>query len=94
MSINNASPDEWTRVSAKHMQKAKPFEDEAISPDHYATHAIEPIEFILANKLGFCEGNIIKYVTRWRLKNGIQDLEKAKRYIEFLIEAEQAKLGL
>lgn len=56
--------------------------------DHYVTKAIQPITYIHANKLGFCEGNVVKYVTRWKDKNGIADLEKAKHYIELLIELE------
>ena len=40
----------------------------------------------MANKLGFCEGNVVKYVSRWRDKGGLSDLLKAKHYIEFLIE--------
>tara|TARA_R110000803_G_scaffold167074_1_gene230362 strand:+ start:902 stop:1081 length:180 start_codon:yes stop_codon:yes gene_type:complete len=53
---------------------------------------IQPIEYIHANGLGFIEGNIVKYITRWRDKNGIQDLEKIKHYIDLLIELED-KVG-
>jgi|TARA_R110002153_G_scaffold87782_1_gene216711 hypothetical protein len=56
-----------------------------ISPQHYSKYKIEPIDFIQANDLGFCEGNVIKYVLRHKDKDGLQDLLKAKRYIEFLI---------
>ena len=57
---------------------------------HYKSLAIEPIQYIEANQLGFHEGNIIKYVSRWRQKDGVDDLKKAKFYIERLIEwAEQ-----
>jgi hypothetical protein len=55
------------------------------SPSHYTGQAIEPIEYIAANKLDFCEGNVVKYITRWKHKNGIEDLEKARVYIDFLI---------
>ena len=58
---------------------------------HYKDKAIQPIIYIHANNLGFCEGNVVKYVTRWREKNGIADLEKAKHYIELLIELETLK---
>ena len=61
-----------------------------VSGDHYKGKAIQPIIYIHANNLGFCEGNVVKYVTRWREKNGIADLEKAKHYIELLIEMENA----
>ena len=60
-------------------------------PKHYITNAIEPIDFIIANKLNFCEGNVVKYISRWRLKNGVEDLKKAKQYIDFLIKKEVAK---
>ena len=45
-------------------------------------------EFIQKNELGFCEGNAIKYLCRWKAENGIQDLQKAIIYIELLIEME------
>ena len=55
---------------------------------HYKDLAIQPVEYIHANNLGYMEGNVIKYVTRWKTKNGLADLEKAKHYIELLIELE------
>jgi hypothetical protein len=58
---------------------------------HYRDKGIQPIIYIHANNLGFCEGNVVKYITRWREKNGIADLEKAKHYIELLIELETRK---
>ena len=61
-------------------------------PDHYRTD-IQPIEYIVANNLGFCEGNIIKYISRWEMKGGVDDLEKAKHYIEMLIEQENKRNG-
>ena len=57
-----------------------------ISPQHYSKYKIEPITFILANDLDFCQGNIIKYVLRYKDKNGLEDLHKDKQNIEFLIE--------
>lgn len=57
--------------------------------DHYKDMAIQPVEFIHANGIGYFEGNVIKYVTRWRKKNGLADLEKAKHYVELLIELEK-----
>ena len=58
-----------------------------IGGTHYSNLAIEPIDFITANNLGFCEGNIVKYIARWKAKNGIEDLKKARWYIDFLIES-------
>ena len=63
--------------------------DYQVQGDHYANKAIQPIEYIMANKLGFCEGNVVKYVTRWKYCRGTEDLEKAKHYIEVLIELEE-----
>jgi len=61
-----------------------------IGGQHYKDKAIQPVEFIHANHLGFCEGNVVKYISRWRQKNGIADLEKAKHYLELLIELESS----
>ena len=58
------------------------------NPPHYANNEIEPIDYIIANKLTYCEGNVVKYITRWRGKGGIEDLKKAKPYIDFIIEKE------
>lgn len=60
--------------------------DTQIGGDHYKELSIQPIEYILANKLGFCEGNVVKYITRYKSKNGLEDLKKAKHYIDMLIE--------
>lgn len=60
-----------------------------VAGDHYKKLAIQPVEYIHANGLGFCEGSVIKYVTRWRDKGGIKDLEKAKHFIEMLIDLER-----
>ncbi len=57
-----------------------------IGGDHYTKNKIQPIEYILANGLDFCSGNIVKYITRYKDKNGLEDLEKAKHYIELLIK--------
>lgn len=56
---------------------------------HYKQMAIQPVEFIHRNGIGFCEGAAIKYLARWRNKNGIEDLRKARHFIDLLIEMEQ-----
>jgi len=56
--------------------------DYQVQGDHYQSKAIQPIDYILANGLGYCEGNVVKYVSRWREKGGLSDLLKAKQYIE------------
>ena len=59
-------------------------------PQHYDL-PIQPIDYIMANELGWCEGNVIKYVSRWREKNGLEDLHKAKHYLEILIDKTYTK---
>ncbi len=67
--------------------------DKQVSGDHYKGLVIQPIEYIYANGIPFAEGNVIKYVTRWRDKGGIPDLEKAKHFLELLIELESKKVS-
>jgi len=67
--------------------------DTQVGGEHYKSRAIQPVQYIHANGLGFCEGNVIKYVTRWASKGGLADLEKAKHYIELLIELETNEKG-
>jgi hypothetical protein len=62
--------------------------DTQVGGDHYKKLAIQPIEYILGNNLGFAEGCIVKYISRWRDKGGIEDLRKVIHYAEFLIEHE------
>jgi hypothetical protein len=61
-----------------------------VGGSHYKEMAIQPIEYILANKLGFAEGTVIKYVSRWRAKGGIDDLRKARHVLDMLIESEES----
>ena len=61
--------------------------EEQIGGQHYKL-AIQPVEFIHANNIGFMEGNCIKYLCRHKQKNGKQDLLKARHYIDLLIELE------
>ena len=64
--------------------------DTQVGGNHYQL-PIQPIEYIHKNGLGFIEGNVIKYITRHRNKNGKQDLLKAKHYIDLLIQLEYDK---
>jgi len=59
-----------------------------IGGDHYKDMEIQPVEFISRNKIPFIEGNVIKYVCRHKRKNGKKDLEKARHFIDLLIELE------
>lgn len=57
-----------------------------VGGDHYKGKTVQPWDFIAANGLGFFEGNVVKYVTRWKDKGGVQDLHKARHYLDKLIE--------
>ena len=63
--------------------------DKQIGGNHYKGMKIQPIEYIQANDLSYCEANVVKYVSRWKSKNGVEDLLKAKHYIELLIESQE-----
>ncbi len=66
--------------------------DDITKPEHYcAGFQIEPLDYILKNGLDFLEGNIIKYISRYDMKGGVKDLNKAKFYLEKLIERETRK---
>lgn len=65
--------------------------EKQVGGNHYKQFQIQPVEFINANNLSYMQGNVIKYVVRYPFKNGIADLEKAKHYIEMLIEFERNK---
>lgn len=59
-----------------------------IGGGHYKNFAIQPVEFCQKNRLNYCEANVVKYICRWREKGGRESLEKAKHYIDMLIELE------
>ena len=63
--------------------------DKQEAGNHYKHLKIQPMEYALANKLDLAQGNVVKYVTRFRDKNGIEDLRKAIHCIELLIEFEE-----
>ena len=60
-----------------------------IGGNHYSKKAIQPWDYIVSNNMGYLSGNIIKYVSRYKDKNGIEDLKKAMHYLEKLIEVEE-----
>ena len=64
---------------------------EQVGGTDYKNKKIEPIDYIVGNNLNFCEGNVIKYITRYKEKGGIEDLKKAKQYIDFIIASLEAK---
>jgi len=60
--------------------------DNVVLPHHYARFKIEPIRFSIENNLNNFQFNIIKYILRHDAKNGIEDLKKARRYLEMFIK--------
>jgi hypothetical protein len=62
-----------------------------VGGNHYLKYTIPPVEFIIKNNIGFVEGNVIKYILRFKEKGGVQDLLKAKHYIELLIDSTKSK---
>jgi len=60
--------------------------DKQIGGGHYKDMVIQPVEFITKNNLGFIEGCIIKYISRYKDKNCVEDLKKIKHYVDLLIE--------
>lgn len=65
--------------------------DTQVGGGHYKELAIQPMQYSMANKLDACQHTIIKYVTRFRQKGGLADLQKARHVIDMLIELEMVK---
>ena len=63
-------------------------EREQIGGNHYNNKKIQPIDYITENKLPYCEGNVVKYVTRHKEKNGAEDIRKAIHYLRFILAAD------
>lgn len=76
-------PDAYARCRDSHRPLAR-----QEGGGHYKDMKIQPVEFIHANGIGYFEGNVIKYVSRWRAKGGVEDLKKARHYIDLLIDLE------
>ena len=94
MSSNATTP---TAQQEAHTEETKPIQQENKSTDtqvggnHYTKLAIQPMRYSMENGLDALQHAVIKYVTRFRDKNGIEDLEKAKHCIDMLIEFERNK---
>ena len=73
------------KTSTQEKKSTKPL-DAQVGGGHYKGFAIQPIEYVTLNNLGFCEGNVIKYVSRWKQKNGIEDLKKARHMLDMYIQ--------
>lgn len=87
MSLDNITPEQWDSLS----KTPKPFYFDVVDkPAHYNNGEIEAIDYI-KQQLGddfyaYCEGNVIKYMHRHTYKNGVEDLRKARWYLDKLIK--------
>lgn len=94
-SMRKKKPKPAIRPAAPIDLIATPEEEEALNAiansqqvggSHYKDKAIQPWDYIASNGLGYLEGNVVKYVSRWREKGGLEDLKKAQHYLTKLIE--------
>ena len=83
----------WRREMTKKTTAVPSALNVQIGGDHYKGMAIQPMQYSLLNGMDAAHHTIIKYVSRFRDKGGIQDLEKAKHVLDILIEFEKTKGG-
>ena len=91
MSIDDATPQEWDEVN-RELKRDRTYGDDVDSPFHYNKGNIECIDAIKAASTkeefeGYIRANVLKYVWRFRYKDNIKDLRKAKWYLDKLIES-------
>ena len=60
-----------------------------IGGTHYSSLAIQPVDYVMDNNPDYLQGNVIKYITRYKYKNGLEDLRKAKHYINMMMDREK-----
>ena len=75
---------QWIHPSLRLIKKGAL--DKQVNGDHYKSLKIQPIEYIVGNNLGWCEGNVVKYITRHSQKGGVDDINKVIHYCELLKE--------
>jgi hypothetical protein len=80
-SIDYATPAQWDAIRPE----ADPLSYQ-VGGDHYTKMKIQPIEYIHANKMDFMDGCIVGYISRWRDKGGIKDLQKIKQFVDLIIK--------
>ena len=86
-SLADVTPDEWDALRRAPEQRAL---DRQVAGNNYKKFKIQPAEFCYVNDIPYLEATAIKYLCRWKDKGGIQDLEKAKHFIDLLIEFQNA----
>ena len=90
--ISNPGQPEINFVKVERNDAVEPTNDAVQHPSHYTQGGIECIDAIKASMTAdgfadYCKGNIIKYIWRWRSKGGVEDLKKARVYLEWLIQS-------
>lgn len=75
----------WAKIMNKEFEKESAL-DEQVGGGHYKDLKIQPVEYITANDLGWCEGNVVKYITRHSIKGGKEDIDKVIHYCQLLKE--------
>lgn len=92
--LNQTTPDHWNAIRKTLVDQRTVGLDGSVSPSgrrqvggsHYQGFEIEPIDFIVKNKLDYREGNVVKYTCRHKRKNGAEDIRKAIQYLEMILE--------
>lgn len=82
----SVAPKKASTYAAERALAAIERKDNVRRPHHYSQYPIEPIEFLVENGVPFMDANVIKYVMRHRQKNGVEDLKKARRYLDMMIK--------
>ncbi len=77
----------WVENTQNEKQPVNP-DSVQVGGDHYKKMAIQPTEYCVANGLNFAEGNVVKYVTRHRVKGKAEDIRKAIHYLQLLLKHE------
>jgi hypothetical protein len=87
-SINDATAQDWdaVRPDISEPNDATDPLSYQVGGDHYTKMKIQPIEYIHANKMDFMDGCIVGYISRWRDKGGVQDLQKIKQFVDLIIK--------
>lgn len=89
--VHHGGDERGSAVPNQHEAAPPRANDRQVAGAHYKAHKFETWDVILDWNLGYLDGNAVKYLSRWRLKNGIEDLKKARHYIDKLIEVEQER---
>ena len=90
--IDTATMADWDRAAAKAKgTEVRPALERQEGGTHYKSMPIQPIEYIMANDLSYCEGNVVKYITRHRAKGGAEDVRKVIHYCQLLLESEYSQ---